>query len=91
MPECYELEQLLWDLRHVPATLDAMRTDPKKTMKSYGLSSVEADALERQDFSTLLALGVSPMLLYFGALEMGVSRDDYYSIVRRTGPVRCRR
>jgi len=87
MPERYELERLLWDLRHVPATVDAVRTDPRATMDAYGLSGEEAEALTRQDFPALLALGVSPMLLYFGALEMGVSRDDYYAIVRGTDSV----
>lgn len=89
MPERYELQHLLWDLRHDPATVSMLHHDPEGTMRAYELSPDEADALVRRDFAALLALGVNPLLLYFGALEMGVSRQDYYADVNR-GATRAR-
>lgn len=79
MPEPFELEQLLWDLRHDPRVVARVQADPVGTMREYGLSQFEIDALSTRDFSRLLALGAAPMLLYFGALELGVSREDYYA------------
>ncbi len=83
MPERYELQHLLWDLRHDPTVASLLRHDPEGTMRTYGLSAEEADAVVRRDFAALLAMEVSPLLLYFGALEMGVSREDYYAAVNR--------
>jgi hypothetical protein len=79
MTEPFELEQLLWDLRHDARVVAALRRDPVETMRAYRLSHDEIDALLARDFGRLLSLGVAPMLLYFGALEMGVSREEYYA------------
>ena len=85
MAEPFELEQLLWDLRHSSEVVGAVQRDPLGTMRDYGLSDEEIDALSSRDFARLLSLGVAPMLLYFGALELGVSRDAYYTAVAGDG------
>jgi hypothetical protein len=77
--EPFDLERLLWDLRHDPRVVAAVQREPVETMGAYGLSHEEIDALLARDFGRLLSFGVAPMLLYFGALEMGVSRDEYYT------------
>jgi hypothetical protein len=89
MTEPFELEQLLWDLRHDAHVVAAVRRDPVETMRAYGLSREEIDALLTRDFGRLLSLGVAPMLLYFGALEMGVSRDEYYAALAGAGERRA--
>ena len=86
MTEPFELEQLLWDLRHDSRVVAAVRRDPVETMRAYGLSHDDIDALLALDFGRLLSLGVAPMLLYFGALEMGVSRDEYYAALTAQAP-----
>lgn len=82
MSEPYEVEKLLWDLRHVPGTVDAAHRDLPGLLASYGVGEQAARAVTEQDFPGLLAMGVSPMLLYFGAMELGVSRDQYYLALR---------
>ena len=86
MTEPFELEQLLWDLRHDPRVVACIRQDPAGTMRGYGLSHDEIDALLARNFGRLLSFGVAPMLLYFGALEMGVSRDEYYAALTAQAP-----
>jgi len=85
MSEHFELQRLLWDLRHDPDVVERMTSNRTATMSEYGLDDSERTAMQHGDFSTLLALGVNPLLLYFGALELGVSRDDYYAALRSPG------
>lgn len=82
MANGFELHHLLWDLRHDPAAAEIARRDTAGFVAGYGLAEETSDALLRQDFAALLALGANPLLLYFGALEMGVARDDYYASLR---------
>lgn len=82
MTNGYEMHRLLWDLRHDPRSAELAREDPGSFVAGYGLSPEESTALLRRDFASLLALGANPLLLYFGALEMGVGRDDYYAGLR---------
>jgi hypothetical protein len=79
----FELHRLLWDLRRDPAVAMAWEEAPAGVLRRYDLDAEEVDAVVRRDFPALLDLGVSPMLLYFGALEMGVSRDAYYEALGR--------
>lgn len=82
MTSGFELHRLLWDLRHDPASAEVAREDPDGFVARYELSAEESVALLKRDFAALLALGANPLLLYFGALEMGVARDDYYAGLR---------
>lgn len=83
--EPFELEKLLWDLRHDPSVVDAFGRDADRVLRDYEISEDQARALLAKDFATLLALGTAPMLLYFGALELGVAREEYYAALR-AGP-----
>lgn len=78
MPEPFEIQRLLWDLRHDPALAAAARHDLGAVLARYGLSDAERRALVTHDFTALLAMGVSPLLLFFGAMELGVARGEYY-------------
>ena len=80
----FELHRLLWDLRRDPGVVRAWEADRDAVLRSYQLEGDEADAVMRRDFAALLEVGVSPLLLYFGALEMGVSRDEYYAGLAQT-------
>lgn len=85
MPEPYELQRLLWDLRHDDRLAEAARHDLASVLASYRLTPAERDALLHQDFQTLLDLGVSPLLAFFGAQRMGVDRDHYYAAIKGGG------
>ena len=82
MGERFELQRLLWDLRRDATVLQRALRDLGSVVDEYGLADDEADALRRKDFAGLLALGASPMLVYFAALDLGVERDRYYAQVR---------
>lgn len=79
----FKLHRLLWQLRNDPAVADEARRDPEGFVRSHHLDAADADALMAQDFAALLQRGANPLLLYFGALEMGVARDDFYRRVRK--------
>lgn len=82
MPERFELQRLLWDLRHNPDLAAAAKADPEAVLERYELDESERLAVVDGDVAALLALGANPLLVYFGALELGMSRDDYYAAVR---------
>ncbi len=81
--EPYELELLLWDLRHDPSVVERARRDLDAVAAEYGVSGAHTRALHDGDYRALLAAGTSPLLLYFAALELGVSRDEYYRRVEQ--------
>lgn len=82
MAERYELQRLLWDLRHDDLLAERAQLDLRSVLRRYHLADDESSALLRRDFPSLLAMGVSPLLLFFGALRMGVSRPEYYESLR---------
>ena len=78
----YNLHRLLWELRRVPALAARFERDPDTVAAEYGLLAPDRDALVRRDFRTLYERGANPYLLYFCALQIGVSRQDYYAQLR---------
>lgn len=82
MPERFELHRLLWDLRHDPELAAVAQDDLATVLDRYELAEPERRAVAAGDVGALLALGASPLLVYFGALELGMGRDDYYAAVR---------
>jgi hypothetical protein len=82
VPERYELQRMLWDLRHDDAVAALSQRDLGSVLGAYRLRPEEAQAVLDHDFATLLAMGVNPLLLFFGALRMGVTRNDYYARLR---------
>lgn len=81
--ELYPLHKLLFDLRHNSGSAADLLADPEDTARRYGLPVDQVDAIAKRQFGALYRLGLNPYLLYFGALEAGASRDEYYEDVRR--------
>ncbi len=83
----YGLHKLLWELRRDPALAEQFRADPAGVTSRYGLTGPEQDAMVNRDFRYLYGQGVNPYLLYFCALQIGVSRDAYYAQLRGEQPL----
>lgn len=83
----YFLHKLLWELRRDPALAARFRADPDGVLAGYELDPAEREAIVTRDFRALYDRGANPYLLYFCALQIGVSRADYYAQLRadRTG------
>ena len=78
----YRVQKFLWELRRDPTLADRFRQDPEGTLQSYDVPEDERRALLERDFRKLFDAGVNPYILYFGALQMGVSRPEYYERLR---------
>ncbi len=78
----YRLQKFLWELRRDPAVFDRFKTDPTGTLQSYGLSEDEARAILERDVKKIFDDGANPYILYFGAIQMGLSRPEYYERLR---------
>ena len=78
----YGLHRLLWELRRDPALATRIRRDPDAVADLYEVTGPERTALINRDFRFLFSRGVNPYLLYFCALQLGVSRDSYYAQLR---------
>ena len=76
------MHKLLWELRRDPALAARFRDDPDGVLDGYDLDPVERAAIAARDFRTLYDRGANPYLLYFCALQIGVSRADYYEQLR---------
>ena len=81
----YALHKLLWELRRDPALADRFRACPDDVLAGYDLAPQDRAAVRARDFRTLYDRGVNPYLLYFCALQIGVSRQDYYAQLRGEG------
>lgn len=82
MDELYELQRLLWDLRHSATMAAEFKSEPNQVMDRYRINEADKLALRLGDFETLIRKGANPLLVLFGAMAMGFSRSDYYSRVR---------
>jgi hypothetical protein len=82
----YFLHKLLWELRRDPALAARFGEDPDGVLDGYELDPVERAAIVARDFRTLYDRGANPYLLYFCALQIGVSRADYYEQLRAGRP-----
>lgn len=78
----YGLHRLLWELRRDKALADQFRHDPAVVLDQYELSAEDRSAIASRDFRLLYERGVNPYLLYFCALQIGMSRDFYYAQLR---------
>lgn len=81
VPDRYEMQRFLWDVRHDTSIRARARQDPTAVLAEYQLEPEELAALATLDCSALLQMGANPMLVYFGAMELGVERDRYYALV----------
>lgn len=78
----YSLHKLLWELRRDPVLAERFRANPSEVLAGYDLAPADSTAMMARDFRTLYERGANPYLLYFCALQIGVSRQDYYAQLR---------
>lgn len=76
--ELYPVESLLWHVRHDPGLADQLRADPGAVLDRFGVVGGDRVALAALDLRFLYDRGANPYLLYFCALQLGISRQDYY-------------
>jgi hypothetical protein len=81
----YALHKLLWELRRDPALAKRFRADPDGILSCYELEPQDRAAIRAGDFRALYDRGANPYLLYFCALQIGVSREVYYAQLRGEG------
>jgi hypothetical protein len=82
----YTLHRLLWELRRDPGLAERFRSDPGGVLAGYDLAPADREALAARDFRALYDRRANPYLLYFCALQIGVSRQDYYAQLRGEQP-----
>jgi Aromatic-ring-opening dioxygenase LigAB, LigA subunit len=78
----YSLHKLLWELRRDPALAERFRASPEEVLACYELAPNDRAAMQARDFRALYERGANPYLLYFCALQIGISRQDYYAQLR---------
>lgn len=84
--DLYPLHKLLWALRNDPEVPTRFRADPHGVSRGYGVPEDQLDALTSGRLRPLYDLGPNPYLLYFGALQSGMGRDEYYAALRLEHP-----
>ena len=78
----YAVQKFLWELRRDASVAERFSHDPEGTLASYGVPEAERRALLARNFKTFYDSGANPYILYFGALQMGVSRPEYFELLR---------
>jgi len=72
------IHDLLWSLRHDPALVDEFKAGPERILEQYAVDPLLHAAIATLDVRALYLAGVNPYLLFFGAIELGLTRDEYY-------------
>lgn len=73
------LGHLAHDLDRVPATRDALVSDPIGFLAGYDLTGAERDAVMSLDAQALVDLGLNPMLMWNILGAAGVGPRDLYT------------
>lgn len=81
----FELQRLLWDLRHDTTTAAEFRNSPLSVVDRYDIDTPARDAMLGGDVATLLDLGANPLLVLAAARATGTPRERYYEQVRGPG------
>lgn len=81
----FELQRLLWDLRHDATTAAEFRDSPVSVVDRYRIDTPSRDAVLGGDVATLLDLGANPLLVLAAARATGIPRERYYERVRGPG------
>ena len=87
MTGSFELQRLLWDLRHDSATGAAFSRSPASVVDRYPIDASARAAILAGDFAALLGCGAHPLLVLAGARAAGVTRERYYEQVRSLSSV----
>lgn len=80
--DVFELQRLLWDLRHDASTRTAFGRSPEEVVDRYAVATRARAALLGTDVAALIGLGANPLLVLAAARAIGVSRDRYYEQLR---------
>ena len=72
------IHDLFWSLRHDPALIDEFEAAPERVLEHYAVDQLLHVAIVNLDVRALYLAGVNPYLLFFGAIELGLTRDEYY-------------
>lgn len=78
----YNVQKLLWDVRHDPAVAQRFRGEPDALLDEYDIAGEQRTAMRLLDLKSLYDAGANPYLLYFCALQLGVPRQEYYERIR---------
>lgn len=85
MSGSFELQRLLWDLRHDAATGVEFRHSPVSVVEQYRIDDPARVAVLAGDVAALLDLGANPLLVLAAARATGLARERYYEQVRAPG------
>lgn len=78
----YNVQKLLWDVRHDPSLAQRFQREPDPVLDGYGIVGEHRAAMGAMDLKALYDAGANPYLLYFCALQLGVPRQEYYERIR---------
>ncbi len=86
MADSFEMQRLLWDLRHDAATRAAFLSSPASVADRYMIDASARAAVLNGDVAAMLDLGANPLLVLAAARATGVTRERYYEQLRTLGP-----
>lgn len=72
------VHELFWTLRHDGSVAEKLERDPDAVFDRYDVDPSLRSSVRSLDVRSLYLAGVNPYLLFFAALELGLSRDEYY-------------
>ena len=79
LAELHGVHDLLSHLRRDHELVARFHQNPDDVIRQFDLAPDFADLVRTLDVRGLYDRGVNPYLLFFGALELGVERSDYYA------------
>ncbi len=72
------IHDLFWSLRHDPDLVHEFQAGPERLLEQYAVDPLLHEPIAELDVRSLFLAGVNPYLLFFGAIELGLTRDEYY-------------
>ncbi len=78
----YSIHKLLWDIRRDQDLKQRYLRDPDAVLDEYRIDGEFREYMKNLDFKSMYERGVNPYLLYFCAIQLEVSRDEYYAQIR---------
>ena len=82
----YGIHKLLWDIPREAGDQQRYLRDQDAVLDEYGIDGELRGYMKTLDFKSLYERGVNPYLLYFCAIQLEVSREDYYAQIRGERP-----
>lgn len=79
------VHELFWAVRHDPRLAGDFAAKASELLRDFEVDPRLHAAVTRLDVRTLYEAGVNPYLLFFAAVELGLSRDEYYRRISAGG------